>query len=72
MTPTKRPPPTSPMPTLPAMVYMHKGLPCVPHYTKKGIYVMPGGKEISGMKLENMGAPFVLKELWPREWLQAV
>jgi hypothetical protein len=53
------------------MVYMHKRLPCVPHYTKKGVYVMPGGKEISGMKLENMGAPFFLEQLWPRDWLKA-
>lgn len=70
MTP-KRPAPTSPAQTVPTMVYMHKRIPCVPHYTKKGIYVMPGGKEISLTKLENVGAPFVLKQLWPRDWLKA-
>lgn len=50
-------------------MYYLKGLPWLPHYTAKGVFVAPGGVEKREIELEVLGA--IKKEvfLWPRYWM---
>ena len=40
----------------------------VPHYTKQGVFVLPGGKEVSEQVLIDAGGVRTAAYLWPRTW----
>jgi hypothetical protein len=50
-------------------MYYHRGIPYVPHYTQKGMFIGPGNTEKLEIELEVLGA--IKKEafLWPRYWM---
>ena len=50
-------------------MYYLKGIPYLPHYTEKGVFVAPGNVEKREIELEVFGA--IKKEvfLWPRFWM---
>lgn len=50
-------------------MYYLKGMPWLPHYVEKGVFVAPGGIERKEIELEVLGA--IKKEvfLWPRHWM---
>ena len=45
------------------------GILLVPHYTKKHVFVWPGGKFFTPDELVAMGAKESTTLLWPRHWL---
>jgi len=57
---------TDPAPREWVQVLMLGNLMLVPHYTKRGIYVLPGGKEAEPSQLLN--AKPSTSYLWPRSW----
>jgi hypothetical protein len=38
----------------------------VPHYIKKGVFVLPGGKEVEESALIDAGCKPAVSYLWPR------
>jgi hypothetical protein len=40
----------------------------VPHYTKKGVWVLPGGGERTARELTRAGCKESTTYLWPRSW----
>jgi len=51
-----------------AVMYFVKSQPWLPHYTKQGIYVAPGGMERTEEELISMGAYRKVTVLWTRLW----
>jgi len=51
-----------------AVMYFVKSQPWLPHYTRKGIYVAPGGIERTEEELISMGAYRKVTVLWSRLW----
>ena len=51
-----------------AVMYFVKSQPWLPHYTKQGIYVAPGGIEKTEEELISMGAYRKVTVLWSRLW----
>lgn len=40
----------------------------VPHYTKEGTFVLPGGREVTEQTLIEAGCVRGVSYLWPRSW----
>ena len=57
-------------PTYQCTAYAMRGIMLVPHYTKRGVFVGPGGAEYRKEELRWMRAKNVRTHLWPREWAQ--
>lgn len=51
-----------------AWMYWLKSQPWLPHYTKAGIYVAPGGLERKEGELIALRAVKKPTNLWPRRW----
>ena len=64
--PKKRVRDTDPAPREWVQVLMLGNVMLVPHYTKQGTYVLPGGKEAEPSQLLN--AKPSTSYLWPRSW----
>lgn len=52
--------------TVETLTYQHNGIPYIPSYEHKDIFVAPGGKNISGAYLRHAGAIPTPMFLWPR------
>lgn len=50
-------------------MYYWRGIPYVPHYSKKGVFVAPGNVEKYEIELEVLGAKKKEAFLWPRYWM---
>lgn len=55
-----------PHPTVPTKVYVINGMDIVPHYTKPGIYVAPGGAQYLEHFLQSIATEIKELMLWPR------
>jgi hypothetical protein len=51
-----------------AYMYFVKAMPYLPHYTKKGIFVAPGGLERTEAQILAIGGVKKATTLWPRAW----
>ena len=47
-------------------VYLYEKITIVPHYVKKKVFVLPGGREIDEETLVDAGAFQAATYLWPR------
>ena len=47
-------------------VYYVNEIMIVPHYVKKGVFVLPGGKEVKEDELIEAGCKPAVSYLWPR------
>ncbi len=61
-------PTTHPAPKTKCRVFKYGGTFWVPHFSKRNVFVAPGGQETNLTALENLGAEFVDLKLWPRPW----
>ena len=57
-------------PTYQCTAYKINKIILVPHYTKRGVFVGPGGAEYRKEELRWMRAKNVRTHLWSREWAQ--
>ena len=57
-------------PTYQCTAYKMRGIMLVPHYTKRGVFVGPGGAEYRKEELRGMRARPIRKHLWARGWAQ--
>jgi hypothetical protein len=53
----------------PATMFIVNGVPFVPHYRQRGIYVAPGGHTYTLMEVSAMKPKSETVALWPRPWL---
>lgn len=51
-------------------IWYVNGIMLVPHYTRKHLWVYPGGDVYDAAELEAMGAKQSTTLLWPRFWTQ--
>lgn len=54
--------------TVPTLVFTYKGVVHVPHYTRPGFYVGPGGGMVRLESLRFLELPSHVINMWPREW----
>lgn len=52
----------------PTTMFMHRGMPWLPHYTKPNTYVAPGGATMTEKRLIEVRATAKTMMLWPRRW----
>lgn len=51
-------------------IYKMGDIMFVPHHTKKGVFVAPGGVEHTQQELRRLRARPIRKHLWARAWAQ--
>lgn len=59
---------TNPMECIQTVSFDYHGIPFVPHYTERNIYVSPGNVMRSERELLVAGARRTISMLWPRAW----
>lgn len=52
-----------------AYMYELRGMPFLPHYVVKGVFVAPGGVEKKEIELQILGGVKREVMLWPRYWM---
>jgi len=59
---------TTPIHRVPAVVFVHRGLPWLPHHSLVNVYVAPGGATLMERELLSAAAARKVVDLWPRSW----